>query len=105
VSTRENFLRPPALLELRVLGLGFFQDGDEGVGLFPEGKEVFVGGESPDAGGVGIPSLRRSRLQGVGTRHSQVRQRSRPADPDDTAVVAALPFPAAKYVSPRTYTG
>jgi hypothetical protein len=31
-------------LELGVLGLGLFQDGDVGVGVFPEGEEVFVGG-------------------------------------------------------------
>jgi hypothetical protein len=41
------------LLQLRVLRLGFFQDRDVGVGVFPEGEEVFVSGECPDAGGVG----------------------------------------------------
>jgi hypothetical protein len=30
------------LLELRVLGFGLFQDGDVGVGVFPEGEKVFV---------------------------------------------------------------
>src|SRR5271168_1170827 len=76
-----------ALLQSCVLRLGFFQDGDVGVGVFPEGEEIFVGGQRPDAGGIGICSLRGSRLQGIGTRHSQMRQRSRPAVPDDTAVV------------------
>jgi hypothetical protein len=33
------------------------QDGDVGVGIFPEGEEILVGGERPDAGGVGIRSL------------------------------------------------
>jgi len=32
-------------LQLRVLGFGLFQDGDVGVGVFPEGEEVVVGGE------------------------------------------------------------
>jgi hypothetical protein len=32
------------LLELRVLGLGLLQDGDVGVGFFPEGEEVLIGG-------------------------------------------------------------
>jgi len=43
-------------LQLRVLRLGFVQDGDVGVGVgvFPEREEVLVGGERPDAGGVGI---------------------------------------------------
>ena len=60
------------------------------VGVFPEGEEVFVGGECPDAGGVGIRSLRGSPLQGIATSHAQTRQRSRPAVPDDTAVVENL---------------
>jgi hypothetical protein len=30
------------LLQLRVLRFRFFQDGDVGVGVFPEGKEVLV---------------------------------------------------------------
>ena len=29
-------------LQLRVLGFGLLQDGDVGVGVFPEGKEIFV---------------------------------------------------------------
>jgi hypothetical protein len=31
-------------LQLRVLRLGFLQDGDVGVGVFPEGEEVLIGG-------------------------------------------------------------
>ena len=77
-------------LQLGVLRLGLLQDGDVGVGVFPEREKILVGGERPDAGGIGIRSLRRSRLQGVGTSHSQMRQRSRPAVPDDTAVVENL---------------
>jgi hypothetical protein len=34
--------------QLRVLRFGFFQDGDDGVGIFPEGEEIFLGG------GIGI---------------------------------------------------
>jgi hypothetical protein len=74
-------------LQLRVLCLGFLQDGDVGVGVFPEREEIFVGGECPYAGGIGIRSLRSSRLLGLGTSHSQMRQRSRPAVPDYAAVV------------------
>jgi hypothetical protein len=76
------------LFQLRVLCLGFFQDGDVGVGVFPEREEIFVGGERPTAGKIGIRALRGFRLlQGVGTSHAQMRQRSRPAVPDDAAVV------------------
>jgi hypothetical protein len=58
------------LLQLRVLGFGLLQDGDVGVGVFPEREEIFIGGERPDAGGIGIRALRSSRFQGVGTSHS-----------------------------------
>jgi hypothetical protein len=70
-----------------VFRLGLLQDGDVGVGVFPEGEEIFVSGERPDAGGIGIRALRGFRLQRVGTSHSQMRQRSCPAVPDDAAVV------------------
>src|SRR5712692_4178685 len=78
------------LLQLRVLRLGLLQDGDVGVGVFPEGEEIFVGGERPDASGIGIRSLRSSCLQSISTSHAQMRQRSRPAVPDDPAVVENL---------------
>src|SRR5437667_303588 len=78
------------LLQLRVLRLGFLQDGDVGVGVFPEREEVVVGGERSDAGGVGIRPLRGSRLQGIGASYSQMCQRSGPAVPDDPAVVENL---------------
>jgi hypothetical protein len=58
------------LLQLRVLRSGFFQDGDDGVGVFPESQKILVGGERMDAGGIGIRSLRGSRLQCVRTRHA-----------------------------------
>ena len=74
-------------MQLRVLRLGSLKDGDVRVGVFPEGEEVFVGSECPYAGGICIRALRSSRLQGIGTSHSQMRQRSRPAVPDYAAVV------------------
>ena len=74
-------------LQLRVLRLGLFQDGDVGVGVFPKSEEIFVGGERPYTCGIGIRSLRGSRLQGVGTSQPQMRQGPRPAVPDNPAVV------------------
>ena len=41
------------LLQFRVLSLSFLQDGDVRVGVFPEGEEILVSGECPDAGGIG----------------------------------------------------
>lgn len=32
----------PALLQLGVFGLGFFQDADVGVGVFPESEEILI---------------------------------------------------------------
>jgi hypothetical protein len=32
------------LLQFRVLGFGLFQDGDVGVGVFPEREEILIGG-------------------------------------------------------------
>src|ERR1035441_4449428 len=75
-----------SLLQRRVLGFGFLQDGDVGVGIFPEGEKIFVTSEGASAGEVRIRSLRGSRLQGVRTSHAQMRQGSRPAVPHDSAV-------------------
>jgi hypothetical protein len=32
------------LRELGVFGLGLLEDGDVGVGIFPEGEEILIGG-------------------------------------------------------------
>src|SRR5271154_2911203 len=45
------------LLQLGVLCLGLFQDGDVRIGIFPEREEIFVGSEGAEAGGVGIRAL------------------------------------------------
>ena len=52
------------LLQLRVLCLGFLQDGDIGVGVFPQSKEVLIG--TFCLGGV--------VREGVGAGQTQVRQ-------------------------------
>jgi len=44
-------------LQLRVFGFSFFQDGDVGVGVFPEGEEIFVGGEGTGASSIGVCAL------------------------------------------------
>jgi hypothetical protein len=69
----ETAFNSGGLLQLRVLRRGFLQDGDIGVGISPEGEKIFVSSECPDAGGIGIRALRGSRLQGIGTSHSQMR--------------------------------
>jgi hypothetical protein len=56
-ATRAGFFDLPAASRTP---LGFLQDGDVGVGVFPEGEEIIVGGECPDAGNIGIRSLRRN---------------------------------------------
>jgi hypothetical protein len=57
LTCSERGARRKCLLQLRVLRFGLFQDWYVGIGVFPEGEETFVGGEGPDAGGVGIGSL------------------------------------------------
>src|SRR5215469_2361127 len=78
------------LLQFRVLGLGLLQDGDVGVGVFPQCEEILIGGEGASVGGVGICALRSFCLHGVGTRQAQMCQCSRSAVPDDTVVVEQL---------------
>ena len=70
VAVIANMELPTArqLLELRVLPFRFHQDGDVGVGVFPEGEKISVGDPRADRGSIGVRSLRRSRLQGIGTR-------------------------------------
>src|ERR1700694_1100681 len=48
-------------LQLRVLRLGFLQDRDVGVGVFPEGEEVLIGGAS--LGGVSLQRVRTSQAE------------------------------------------
>ena len=48
----------------------FLQDGDVGVGVFPEGEEILVSCERQDLGGIGILSLRGLRLQGIDASQS-----------------------------------
>jgi hypothetical protein len=54
------------LLQPGVFRFSLLEDRDVRVSVFPEGEKIFVGSERPDAGGVGIRSLRGSRLRGVG---------------------------------------
>jgi hypothetical protein len=58
------------LMKLGVFGFGGDEDGDVGVGIFPQREKIFVGGERPDAGGIGLRTLRGSRLQSVRTSHA-----------------------------------
>jgi hypothetical protein len=39
-------------LQPRVFDLGFFEDGDIGIGVFPKGEEVSIGCERPTASGA-----------------------------------------------------
>jgi len=51
-------------LHLRVLGFGLLQDGDVGVGVFPEGEEILVGGTgfgSVAVHGIGSTDLEMSQ--------------------------------------------
>ena len=58
--------------------------------IFPQREEIFVSRECSDEGSFGIRALRGPRLQSVCRCHAQMRQRSRPAGPQDAAVVEYL---------------
>jgi hypothetical protein len=49
--TANSFRRRPVrywqLVQLRILRLGFLQDGDVGVGVFPKRQKILIGGSSP----------------------------------------------------------
>jgi hypothetical protein len=64
-------------LQLCVLGFGLLQDGDVGIGIFPEREEVFVGSECPDAGGIGVSACEVSCLQGIVTGNTQITGKER----------------------------
>src|SRR5208337_109036 len=51
-----------ALLQLCVLRFRLLQDRNIGIGVFPEGEKIPVGGESPGVGSVGFNSLVDPRL-------------------------------------------
>jgi hypothetical protein len=55
VNITDNVRKP--LLQLGVLCLRLLQDGDVGVGVFPEREEILVDGERPYAGGIGVHAL------------------------------------------------
>jgi hypothetical protein len=78
----------PDSLQLRVLHLGFLQDGDVGVGVFPEGKEILIGGAA----------LLFVALECIGPPQSELRQRhqwvGRSAIPQHAPACDGLqPFP------------
>ena len=64
------------LLQLRVLRFGFFEDGNVGVGVFPEGEEVLVAGarfRGVAQQGIGSSQLEMGqRAQGKINRHAPV---------------------------------
>src|ERR1700675_968585 len=90
MAGRTSIVKSCGLLQLCVLCLRFLQHRDVGIGVFPEREETLVSGERPDTGGIGVRALRGSRLQGVGTSHPQMRQRSSPAIPDNAAMIENL---------------
>src|SRR5271156_2830611 len=71
---------PSELLQLRVLRLGFFQDGDVGVGVFPEREEIVVGA-------LRLPCV---ALQGVSAGEAEAGQRSPGKVPHQSAMVKEL---------------
>ncbi len=78
------------LLQLRVLCLGLLQHGNFRIGIFPQGQEVFVSGQRPHAGSVGIGSLQGFGLQRIGAGQAQACQCAGPAVGHNAAVIEDL---------------
>ena len=68
------------LLQLRVLGLGLLQDGDVGVGVFPESEEFLIGRFR----------FRRIARHGIGATDLKMRQRSGHKVSHDAPVIQQL---------------
>jgi hypothetical protein len=68
------------LLQLRVLRLGFLQDGDVGVGVFPEGQKILVSG----LGFRGVAG------EDISAGKAEMRQRTQRKVDDYAAVVRKL---------------
>src|SRR5712692_4556698 len=67
----------PCSLQLRVLFLGFLQNGDVGVGVFPEGEKVLTGG----AALCGVAG------EGVGASETEMCECPQREIQDDTAMI------------------
>jgi hypothetical protein len=61
-ALRARSAENPLLLQLRVLRLGLLEDGDAGIGVFPEREEILVGQECPGAGSIGVHAPRGLRF-------------------------------------------
>jgi len=88
------------LLQLRVFRLRFFQDGDVGVGVFPEGEKVLVGG-------FGFRSVPRESVSTRKAEVSKCAERKIDATPGWSrnfwnSAPAAGPLCTASWASPRT---
>jgi hypothetical protein len=65
-------------LQLSVLRLGFLQDGDAAVGIFPEGQKILIGGA--DFGGVSRMGVKRGRPNQASGAPWKVHHQSSVAD-------------------------
>src|ERR1700680_362025 len=74
LKARDSGCRPSPGRQFRVFRLRSDEDGDAGVGIFPEREEIVVGGAGFGACGVSIGTLQRLRLKRVGAGEAEMRQ-------------------------------
>src|SRR4029077_18654109 len=75
-KTADSGCRPSSGRQLRIFGLGGDENGDVGVGVFPESEENVVGGAGFGASGVGVGTLQRLRLKRVGAGEAETGERA-----------------------------
>lgn len=73
-------------MKFDVFGFGFVEDGEAGVGVFPESEKIFVGSEGTRAGEIGIGPLGSFGQQSIGAGDAEMRQGAGPAVPHDAAM-------------------
>jgi len=90
------------LLKFGVLGLGLLQDGDVGVGVFPEGKEILICGTGFDR--VAVQWCKRDRVgDGHPSRRRPASRRCGSGKPFAQSVGSLEPL--AGNVMPQSPTG
>src|SRR6202049_5088479 len=87
LETPASGCQPSSGRQFRVFRFRSDEDGDAGVGVFPEREEILVAGPGFGACGVSIGTLDGLRLKRVGAGEAEVGERAGRAIPQEAAMV------------------